>query len=735
MRYLKKDEVLLVKNKISIENSLKSDSKRSLNYELNNVVKQQPNRKFLGLFRTRLWLYNRTERDTTKKFRRWLHNKVGEPPVLYDSVSTTTTATTMQNYLNNKGYFVADVQPKTTIKKKKAVTNYHIDTRPIYSVDSLSYRIAQPDIDSIIKSNNEATLLQKGSPVDNNLFDSEKNRLTKLLRNNGYAYFYRNYIAYKSFDSTDYKVDVTTFIYPPEDSAVHETYQVGDIYIFPGFYPSSKNPVPFDTLEVDEYKFLYREKMGIKTKPLMNAIFLKKGNIFKQDDIDATNKKLGNLGIYKFVSIRFSKNKDEPNQVDFFIYLTPSKKLMLGFDFEINTANASALGTSININHRNRNIFKGAEIFSIGLEGGVEFGFSESQTLLNTLDIGTQFSLLFPKWIVPFKIKSNPRHSPKTRLTLEYDYQDRIQYYRNSLFSASFGYEWQPRPSIRHELTPISLNFLRINEVRERFQDILDNNPFLQNSFTDQFFLGGNYSFILTTPSFKNESSIYYRANAEVAGNSIGLMDRIIQPDFPFKPFDINYSQYLKVESDFRYYKSTGRKSSLASRIFIGVGMAYGNSDEVPYVKQYFAGGTTGMRAWRLRELGPGGYIDTLTQNDPTIQFYQAADFKLEANIEYRFDIISVVEGAIFLDAGNIWTLKEDNRGIEAKLTKDFYRQIALGTGFGLRLDFSYFIIRFDLAYKLRNPFPNEKGSYWNYSDKVFRFRDAALNLAVGYPF
>ena len=733
---MEKDEALINQNKIVFKNNLRVEKKRKLKYELKSIIPKKPNRKFLGLFRTRLSIYNRTQQDSLKKFRKWMHTKIGEPPVIFDSLETEQTAQAMKNYLNNKGYFNADVQSGTAFnnKKNKVGVSYSITTNNVYQVDSVSYRVSDPSIRTILESQADRTLLKEGVAVDNNLFDSEKNRITRSLRNNGYAYFTPNFVKFKSFDSSHYKVDVSTFILQPTDTSNHETYRVGEVYIHPGYYAAVDSDAPYDTLVVDGYKFLYREKMGIRTKPILNSVFISRGELYNQDDYDATRKKLGNLGIYKFVSIRYFRNPDNPNELDFFIYLTPNKKLVLGYDFEINTSNGSALGTALSVNHSNRNIFKGGEILSINVEGGVEFGFNNDATPLNRLDIGTQFGLLFPKWIVPFKIKTNPRHSPKTNLSLEYNFLDERLYYKNSNFSASFGYEWQPKPTIKHVFNPVSLNFLKINEIRELFQDIVDNNPFIANSFNDQFFLGGNYSFIYATP-FQNLSSTYFRTNLETTGNAISLLDRIIQPDVNFQPFNIDYSQYLKLDADFRYYRKISRRSTLATRFYIGSGFGYGNADEVPYVKQFFAGGTTSMRGWKFRELGPGAYIDTLLLN-PSIQPYQAADFKMEANAEFRFDMISYFEGAFFIDVGNIWTLSEDNRGREALFTSDFLSQLAINAGFGLRLDFSYFIIRLDLAYKLRNPYRFEdSGSHWIYANKPFNITDAVLNLAIGYPF
>ncbi|MEO1436538.1 MAG: BamA/TamA family outer membrane protein, partial [Bacteroidota bacterium] len=526
----------------------------------------------------------------------------------------------------------------------------------------------------------------------------------------------------------------------PSDTNVHLTYYIGDIHVFPDYYPTSTSISPYDTLLSGDVEFLFREKIQVKEKLLLNSIYLKKGELYSQQNYDDTNKKLGSLGIYKFVSIRFSKNPDNPRLLDFFIYLTPNKKNVLGFDFELNTANGNALGTGVSLNFRNRNFLRGAETFSVNIESGVEWAVNNPNiTGINTVDLGLQFGLVLPKWVVPFQLKRNPQNAAQSIVNLEYNYQDRRIYYRNSIFSTSFGYDWRQSFSKRHIINPLSINFIRINEIRDSFQVILDDNPFLQESFTDQFIMGADYSFIYTSPVFLNGDSWFFRGTAEVAGNMASILDGLIRPNDTFTPFGNDYSQYLRLEGDIRYYKAVTRRSQLASRFYTGIGIAYGNSNELPYLKQFFAGGTTSMRAWILRELGPGAYIDTLVVNNPTVQPYQAAGFKLEANIEYRFDIFSAMEGALFLDAGNIWTIREDARGQEARFSTNFLDQLAVGAGFGVRFDFSYFVVRLDMAYKIRTPFPDEKtGSHFYYADRpfrVFRGQDVSYNLAIGYPF
>ncbi len=710
------------------------------------MTKQKPNSKFLGIFGTRLWIYNRTNsKDSLKKFNSWLNRKVAEKPTIYSPKTAEKTAESMQFYLNNKGFFDAKVGYKADTKKQKTVVTYTVKPNRSLLIDSVNFDVDYPDLLTILNKNNSETLLKPGDPVDNTLFDQEKSRISKLFRNKGYAYFYPNYVKFLSYDSTAYKADVTTSILPSEDGGDHEIYQVGDVYIYPGFLPTADD-ANLDTLDMGGGYFFISKggKLGIKTKPILNAIFLEKGTTYSQDAYDATNMKLGNLGIYKFVSIRYNKNRLKKNELTFHIFLTPIKKQELGYSFEVYTDNINALGTGVNLNYRNRNFFKGAEVFLISVENGLEFALTREEDdtgvdrIFNSIDLSGRADIYFPKFIVPFKLSRNMRNnSPKTRLSLNVDYTKRRNYYTNTLFSASYGYDWQVGKHVRHVLNPASINFLVINEIEQNFQNILDSNIYLANGFVDQFFLGGNYTFVYTGPTFRNGNSWFFKGNVDVAGNTTYLFDQIIRPNVNFEAFGnkVDYSQYARFDADLRYYNNLGRRSTFASRVTASTGFAFGNSKElgtIPYVKQYSVGGTSSVRAWKLRELGPGSYY----QNQDTVrQAYQAGDFRLEGSIEYRFDIFSALEGALFIDAGNVWTLREDEDRPGSKLSKDFLKQIAVGFGYGLRFDFSYFVIRLDLAYKLRSPYIDPESGFDRKAFESLRFRDATFNLAVGYPF
>jgi len=745
-KHLGADEVLLKENIIEFDQDMKGEKRRKLTYELSTVSQQKPNTKFMGAFRTRLWMYYNSRKGKQTKFKRWIRRRVAEPPAIFSEKQTEKTAESMQYYLNNKGYFNAVVttsnnlsdnneNPKKKPQKFVDVT-YTVNTDRMYRVDSTSFDISQNDVYQIIDSTYHETLLHTGAAIDNKLFDREKNRITKELRNRGYAFFYPNYIKYLSYDSLDYKADVTTRILPPTDSTQHEAYTIDDIYIYPDYYPGSNEITTYDTTQVGEYKFVINKKNNLRDKPILDAIFLKKNKLYNQIDYEDTARKLDDLGVYKFISVQLSKPKPG-NKVDAYILLTPRKRMELGYDIEVNTDNGGVVGTALSISYRNRNLLKGAEAFRVNTNFGLDFLPQRigTDSLFTGTDFGIETELYLPKFLVPFRLRDiTRRNDPRTRLALNYNYFDRIAYFRSQLFTLSFGYEWNETFNKKHRINPFNINYFQVGNIQDAFKMVLSNNTYLQNSFTNQLFPGITYDYTYTGLKNRRGSSWFFQGKAETSGNLTALIDNWIQPDNVFKPGGIPYSQFARFEADARFYQDINRRSSLAMRLIGGIAFEYGKSEAVPYVKQFFVGGVSDIRAWRIRNLGPGGYYSSPIEGG---QAYQSGDFKLEANLEYRFHLFSYLKGALFVDAGNVWLREEDTARPGGRLTRDFYKNIAVGAGFGFRFDYSYFVIRLDMAYKFRNPFPDENGSYRYYPSGLqqISFRDTVYNLAIGYPF
>jgi outer membrane protein assembly factor BamA len=361
--------------------------------------------------------------------------------------------------------------------------------------------------------------------------------------------------------------------------------------------------------------------------------------------------------------------------------------------------------------------------------------------------VGTSGELDLPKFLVPFKLNNvSSLFVPKTRIVLGFNLLDRLQYYQLFSVDASFGYIWKESLNKEHNFNPLSITFAHLANATQKFNDLLSANPLLKKSFEQQFIIGQNYSFTYNDQLEKyHKNHVYFKGSIDLSGNLLQLFQSLFYkqkatPDTPYEIFGTAYSEYYKFDIDLRYYYNTiDQRSSLASRFIAGIGVAYGNSATLPYVKQFYIGGSNSVRAFGARALGPGSYRipDSLAAKS---FFDQAGDIKLEANTEYRFPIISILKGALFIDAGNIWLLQEDpDRPGGTFSSKTFLDEIAVGTGFGLRLDLSFFVLRFDVAFPLRVPYLPQ-GERWviqkiNFIDPSWRTHNLAFNIAIGYPY
>ncbi len=784
-RYLKTDETLLRKNDIVLESDKRIKNKRSLKYELSTIIKQQPNERFLWLFKTRLWAYYKTQekiqsRGDTSKWNKWVLRVIAEPPSLYSKKRTEATAQSMQYYLQHKGYNDAIVKDTAIhyLKRKKTYVTYTAYLNNQYRIDTVIYSSADTAIHRLMHQHLDGSFLKKGKAVSKSTFDKENDRYVNLLQNSGYAFF-NNSFFYAEGDTTNYQTRVYYEILIPSDAPRHTAYRVGKITVIPDYTPNKDDP-HLDTL-INGVTFLKREaQMKVKAKNIINNIFLKTGELYQADNLVKTNLQLGDLEIFKRVNIQRFINDDNDELLDFVIRLTPKKRMVFGADLEVNNSTYNATETSLiglagSLNFRHRNLFRNAFLFMAELQGGVDLDIRNPDNLLYSVDLTAQTNLYMPRFVDPLglwkglrstrllnkRFYQDLKEKGRTRLSGSYNRVSLFQYYGYNAFNFSYGYDLQRSAQNRYQVNQFGVNYFQIDNIEPAFKEVLDNNPFLANSFDDQLFTGLffrdlTYTHVSRTNKFGE--SFFFQGYFELSGAEVwsanALYNRLNNniPKDTFKLFNnVEFSQFASLLLDFRYYKTVNSSQSLAVRFQTGIARPFGFSDEVPYVKQFFAGGPTSIRAWRIRELGPGQYIndDTLLTNN-NIPFYQTADFKLEFSAEYRFDLFWMLESAIFLDVGNVWSIREDpNRpgaqllwntkfdGDGNEIGKNLFEQLAIGTGFGLRGDFTYFIIRLDMGIKLRNPYPdvNNGGGHWRWQELRRPLRGLNYNLAIGYPF
>ncbi|MEL6864350.1 MAG: BamA/TamA family outer membrane protein [Bacteroidota bacterium] len=759
-KYLQPGQTYLNKNKIDFTSNSKVKNKGNLKYELSTIYKQKPNSRFLFLFRTRLWFHHRSSSPSdTNAIKRFMR-RVSEPPAIYDEESANRTAQSMQYYLQNKGYYDAKVTYKPYHKRKTTSVLYTVNTNQLYTIDSVFFISEDKQIERILQDISDESLLKPGAPLSESTFNKENSRVNKTLQNLGYAFFDPYYIKPLG-DSTERKANIYYEIHPPKGEKRHKVYTIGQVKVIPSYKPGQRT-AKIDTL-IEGIRFeLEAERSFLKPATLLKAIFLRPGDVYQIDNVSKTNSQLANLDIYKVITINRIIDTLDDSRLNFDIYLTPKKKMVLGIDAEINSSNYAAredtrlslFGTALSPSFRNRNLFRNATILSVEPYTGLEFDLRNNGQLFFSRDIKTTVDFQIPKfkdlngfwWLMNRLSLISPtfyasiQDKAKTNLNLVYDNFSIIDFYSYQSFTASLGYNLQLSKVSRMQINTLGFNYL-LPKFEEDFQALRDTNPFLEKSFDQQLFTGllfQNFDYVYTGPTNRYGQSWYFRANLEISGLEVfavnSLYNRFTSQTDTFRLNNTDFEHYVRLDLDLRTYLKFVSKYPLTLRLNVGIAQPYAFSGEVPYVKQFALGGPYSIRAWQIRELGPGSYIErNVSENIP---FFQAGDFKLEFNAEWRFDIFSPIQGAIFLDGGNIWTLQEDERGPEAVLGTKFYNQIALGTGMGLRFDLGYFLFRLDFGVKMRQPFTDpENGIEDHWVLDQFRWKDINFNFALGLPF
>jgi outer membrane protein insertion porin family len=738
--YLTHGEKLYTGAEVNIEQKKDIPDKNDLEKQLDQLVKPEPNGKLLGLLRFKLWLYN------IGIFK----ESMGEPPVLLQSVAPDRVAARMRNLLENKGYFWTDIRYTVHEDEKTADIQYDITIQPPYRINSITLKGGNSALVEAIRSTMGKTLIVGGDQYDLDKLKKERDRIDAALKEKGYFYFSPDFIVFQA-DSTAGKRTVDLAMQVKTDIPVEATriYTIGNIYIESGYLLNQDSTVitAGDTMSVGGCRYIDLDK---KFGPdvIVRSVFLKKGDVYSRENHNLTLSRLMNLGVFKFVNIKFviADSAGIP-RLEPHIYLTPLSTKNIRFELQGVSQSNNLVGPVFDSSFRNKNLFGGAELFTLSFEVGIEMPVGGGQSGGNSFEIGTRGELELPKFAIPFSLENiSGSFVPKTRIELGLNLLDRLQYYQLFSVDASFGYDWKASVSTEHNFNLLSIMFVRLTNTTPAFNDLLSVNPLLQESFESQFIIGQNYSFTYNDQLEKDQKNhLYFKGSMDFSGNLLQLAQSMFYEhkatsDLPYEIFGTAYSEYYKFDIDLRYYFNTDdQRASLASRFIAGIGVPYGNSATMPYVKQFYIGGSNSVRAFSAWGLGPGSYRipDSIAAKS---FMYQAGDIKLEANTEYRFPLVSILKGAVFVDAGNIWLLRDDpNRPGGRFSFQTFLDQVAVGTGFGLRLDLSFFVLRCDIAFPLRIPYLSE-GERWVFrkialGNPSWRTNNLMLNIAIGYPY
>jgi hypothetical protein len=764
-------------DKVSIE----VEDKSGLKDELYQNVTQKPNKRFLGM-KYHMYLYALSKPEKDKGLSKYF-KKIGEEPVIWDSYQTKLTRDNINSYLNQNGYFEALVKDTVFIKdKRKVEVTYTVDPGEAYKVRRLNYEIYDKGIDYIVQRDSLNSIIEKGNVFTIANLVQEKKRVQDMLLDQGYYSFSKedieNFIQYKVDTSLLRMVDITMVIRNP-DLVVHGynkhyIYRLNNIYIFRNYNPKEFLSSPdYLTTGVDTilYEGLYfLSKKGVRTKPgiLAESTYLLPGFNYSQENEELTMRHLRSLKVFRNVEIDFDILEDTvPNYyerlMDGYINLVPTMRQF--YQFDVSATNSAIpsnertgilgnLGAEATLKYQYKNLFGNAEILDLTLRGGAESLFRENVSdLSNSVSIGAEVRLQIPKFITPFRTEEFiKRFSPKTSFSLAYKYYNRPGYYLQNLANFSFGYNWQGNDFVKHSLDPVRLNYVSVEKFAMFDSLAKPFGSFLQESFRNKFITSTDYSFEFNNRGKKGKRDfVYFRFATELGGNLLNAVynafdiqdtvsggSKVVINNIPF-------TQYTRNSFDFRYYDNKMFNQSIVYRLFVGFAIPYGNSSSVPFEKRFTIGGPNSIRGWAQNYLGPGITFD----GERRTRITGSSDIKLEFNAEYRFDIIWKLKGALFIDGGNIWSVSEDETRDGAKFHWDlFYRQIALGSGFGLRFDFDYLILRFDLGIKVFSPAGllkrvDEDGqqvlkpidSNWIFKKDQFNNSDGAIQFGVAYPF
>lgn len=756
-------QYLLDRNRIEIEDA---EIKRS---ELTNYFRQRPNRRILGLFRFHLGVNQMAGTGRDNRLRSWMRYTIGEPPVIYDAGMTNATRRQFELYLHSKGYFNADVEFEEQFRRKRARITYSITGNQPYTINKISYTISDAHVKGFVLSDTIDAFIQRGQRYDADNLQNERNRITRNLRNSGFFRFSRDFVFFQvDSNLNNHQVNIDIIIndpanqpmHPPNDSLKHERHKrfiINQVKILPEYDPLLASMPKADTTFYKvtdrrrerefEYLFIHSEPLRINPDIIVNHLMLRPGNFFSIRDVEQSYQFLSDLRNFRSINLRFAENTDLgdiPATSDTIGYLNATVQLTRSpanaFTIEAEGLNtAGNLGVAGNLLFQNRNIFRGAEIFNLRLKGALEVsGESVSEEVFqrlpfNTLELGVEAGIDFPKLLVPLPIERLSRNSrPKSSIVTGINFRQRPDYTRY-LFNVNYGFEWNETSQKRHFIYPIEISSVRVYNDSILRASIPDENPFILSRFRDHLVPGLKYTYVYNTQVIGVPVDFsYLRANFESAGNLMRWvadgLDLTQDENGAYRIFNIPFSQFVKADADYRFYRVFDDGQSLVFRVMGGVGVPYGNVDVLPFIKSYYGGGSNGLRAWRIYSLGPGGY-----QGQGERRFDRYGDIKLEANVEYRFRLYGFWNGAFFIDAGNVWFVRKNDRfpGGEFRFSQ-LGNDIAIGGGFGLRLDFSFFIFRMDAAVPIKDPsfpFQDQWISGWP------PLRNFNFNLGIGYPF
>ncbi|MBW9200606.1 BamA/TamA family outer membrane protein [Bacteroides sp. ET225] len=731
---------------------IESDNKEVKPSEMRAYVRQTSNAKWFSLVKIPMYIYSAAGRDSTKWINRLLY-RMGDAPRIYDPELTEETREQMEQAVRNMGYMGAQVGAVEVRKGNRLKVHYVIRAGEPYTVGSVAYDIDDYRIAEYLRADSVHRMLAPGMRFDVNVLDQERQRITQYLQNRGYFRFNKDFITYQA-DTTLYskQVGLTLKLAPyrrkKEDTpAPHKQYHIRDVnFIFDSDFSdlSTTGLAGLDSVRSGGVNFYYKDKLYLRPRVITDYNRLQTGDLYRLRNVQSTYNALGRLNILKYSNIRFEEDaKSDSACLDAFVTLSRNKNKSVAFEIE-GTNSAGDLGAAASVSYMHRNLFKGSETFSIKIRGAYEAitgleGYANS----NYMEYAVEAGLNFPEFMFPFLSSDFKRRIRATsEVTVKYNWQIRPEFER-TVASAAWSYKWSKRRA-SHRFDVFDLNYIYMPYRSETFRSYLDEmdqrNPLLRYSYEDLFIVRMGYTYTYNSSgaaSMKTaqRNSYSIRFNIEESGNLLYAFSKIVnrhpKNGEAFQMGNIDFAQYVKMDIDYAKNFMIDYRNSLVFHVGVGVAVPYGNSKSLPFEKLYFSGGANSVRGWSVRSLGPGGYRGDANSLD---YVNHTGDIKLDLNLEYRTHLFWKLNGAAFIDAGNVWTIRSRDMQPEGQFKFDrFYKQLAVAYGLGIRFDLDFLILRFDGGMKAVNPMYTGKDRYPIVSPDFKR--DFTFHFAVGYPF
>lgn len=724
--------------------SVKSDNKKVDVSYLEDYIRQFPNASIPLLGKFRLKLYNMAGQDTSKWINRTIR-KLGQAPVIYSPASTMVSANQIQKELSNQGYLSAEVDTILKPKgKKKIEVTYSIHSGIPYTIRNYEYTIDNPTVSRILSRTKRFSNIKRGELFDKEILENERIQNNSFLRNFGYYDFSKEYLYYKA-DTTfnSHQVDLFLSLYPPPDSTNYYRYKFRNITILSGYDPASddneENFAHPDTIVSNGITIIHGKNNFLRKSTLLRNNYLRPGQYFSDRIASRTYTAFNTIGIIKQTNVDFTpvKTNDSIQLLDAKITLSPANIHWFQAGIE-GTNSAGDIGIAPSVSYQHRNLFNGAEILGVRLKGAYEFITGSKNTDLlsqNYYEYGIDVTLSFPQFLFPWLKKSwREQPSASTQFAIGLNNQHRPEYTRQ-FFNGTLTYRWSSsRNRLSHALDLIDINYIRMPWSSQEFKDYLDT-PVLRETYKDQLIARTGYNVTFTqSRGFRYPRNSYtIRGGVETSGWLPRLVSTLSNSkknnDGQREILGIAYAEYVKGNFSFAHTRTFDRKQSFAYHLALGVATPFGNSNVLPYEQRFFSGGANSVRGWSTRRLGPGSY-----QSDSTTSFVnQAGDIKLDLSVEYRYKATKLFELAAFIDAGNIWTIKnyDGQSGGLFKFSK-FYKEIAAAYGGGLRFDLGFLLIRLDAGMRAYDPGRKEGDRFVLLKPALNRM---AWHFAIGYPF